>query len=95
MKYFFVILFFLSCTPIISTTVIPATFYLDGSKSYDPDGYIAKYEWRQISGSAAQIANSDSSVTTAKIPKKGSYSFELKVTDNQGATDKDTVLVNY
>lgn len=68
---------------------------LDGSKSYDPDGYISKYEWKQISGDSVGILNSASSITTAKVTKNGIYSFELRVTDNQGATDKDTTIINY
>ena len=88
MKYLFTILFFCSCT----TTAI---IHLDGSKSYDPDGYIEKYQWNQIGGYYVVINSSSSAVTTAKTKNKGTYTFELIVTDNQGATSKDTTKISY
>lgn len=86
------VLIFCSCT----TTEKTAVIRLDGSKSYDPDGYIAKWSWRQLSGPAVIIRNRLSDTTRANTSNKEvSYSFELTVTDNKGATDKDTVTVEY
>jgi hypothetical protein len=93
MKWLLIILVFASsCT----TTEKTAVIRLDGSKSYDPDGYISKWSWRQLSGPAVIIRNRLSDTTTANASdKEVSYSFELTVTDNQGAVDKDTVTIGY
>lgn len=65
---------------------------LNGSKSYDLDGVIVKYEWRLVIGSKAKIFKPLAMVTFVEIGK-GIHTFELTVTDDRGATDKDTVLV--
>lgn len=59
---------------------------LDGSGSLDPDGSIASYRWKLISGPAAVvIADSTKAITTASIPFiAGDYKFQLTVTDNLG-----------
>jgi hypothetical protein len=66
---------------------------LNGSGT-DPDGTITAYFWRRISGPGGiSIANNTAAVTNVNNLSQGSYRFELKVTDNSGATDRDTVLV--
>jgi len=70
---------------------------LNGASSYDPDGTIASYSWKQISGpSAANIqapANSSTGIYNMEV---GVYEFELTVTDNKGltATDRSVVTVS-
>ncbi len=67
---------------------------LDGSASGDPDGSIASYAWAKISGPAQfSISNSTSASTSVKNLAAGVYSFQLKVTDNGGATALDTIVV--
>ncbi|HZK65776.1 MAG TPA: PKD domain-containing protein, partial [Puia sp.] len=67
---------------------------LDGSASSDPDGSIASYAWAKISGPAQfSISNNSSASTSVKNLAAGIYSFQLKVTDNGGATALDTVVV--
>ena len=67
---------------------------LDGRASFDPDGSIVKYEWRQIEGpTVAVLANKYGSVTVVNELEVGEYAFELTVTDNVGVTDTDTVRV--
>lgn len=74
---------------------IPATVTLNGSASTDPDGTIVTYFWTQTGGQAGTITNPDAVISTIiDIPFSGSYSIELTVTDNLGAIDKDTVLLN-
>ncbi len=67
---------------------------LDGSLSSDPDGTISSYSWVKISGPATgSIANASSAIATANGLVQGVYKYELTVTDNSGATDKDTMQV--
>ena len=67
---------------------------LDGSASSDPDGRIAKWLWTEIAGpSSSVLKDSASAVTLIKNLKSGNYSFELKVTDNEGLSARDTINV--
>jgi len=67
---------------------------LNGSASTDPDGTIQKWEWKKIAGpNSFQIVNGASAKTIAKNLNTGVYQFELTVTDNAGATAKDTVAI--
>ena len=64
------------------------TVTLDGSDSFDPDGTIQAYEWKEggsVLGSAAILAYGFS---------LGSHTVSLTVTDDKGATAADTALVN-
>jgi hypothetical protein len=66
---------------------------LNGSGS-DVDGTIASYQWTKISGpSQYSIVSAKKAQTTVNNLSQGTYQFELTVTDNQGATGKDTVIV--
>jgi hypothetical protein len=81
---------------------------LDGAKSFDPDGTIAKYEWKVISGDAtiasegsdlkgtptanSQIINLFTPSVMENEPNK-EIVLSLKVTDNENATNEDTVKV--
>ena len=71
-----------------------ATVTLNGSASYDPDGTIKTYTWRQIKGVvAAAIVQPGSAITLAEQLAPGIFEFELTVTDNNNAVAKDTVAV--
>jgi hypothetical protein len=60
----------------------------------DADGTIAKYQWKQISGpSQANIADAAKAGTSVSNLEGGTYEFELSVTDNKGATGKDTMVL--
>jgi hypothetical protein len=65
---------------------------LDGSGSSDPDGVITSFVWTQVSG-PSQIEPADSVVPTVNNLVVGTYVFKLVVTDNDGATDDDTMQV--
>ncbi len=72
------------------------TVQVDGSKSTDADGRIASYQWSQVSGpSTATIASPKTAGTAIQNLKAGTYTFQLKVTDNGGlsATANLTVTV--
>ncbi len=68
---------------------------LNSSSSHpdSPLSSIVAYQWRLITGNA-QL--NDSNLQNAKFVanSKGEYEVELKVTDDKGATDSDTVKVN-
>ena len=67
---------------------------LNGSGN-DPDGSIISYSWRQIAGPAtANLTTANQAQTAVNSLVQGVYQFELRVTDNNGATGKDTVNIN-
>jgi hypothetical protein len=77
-----------------TTIAIPSsTSVLNGTGSYDPDGTITSYRWRQISGPTSTVlGNTNLSITSvSNLVSVGDYAFELTVTDNNGASRKDTV----
>ncbi len=62
---------------------------LDGSGSYDPDGAIASYEW-DIDGDGVTDLTGDIVTDTFAV---GTHTITLSVTDSDGLTDQDDVLV--
>lgn len=73
--------------------ILPAdTMNLDGSSSFDPDGRIVSYEWKQLDGPAlANIEDINNVHTLVTNLKEGTYHFVLIVTDNGGLTGADTI----
>jgi len=68
---------------------------LDGSKSTDPDNNITNYLWTNISGSSGfTIANANATQTQVNNLVEGVYLFELKVTNNGGASAKSNVVIS-
>ena len=69
---------------------------LDGSKSFDPDGDPITFEWRVIGSRTATVRNPTASRPTVEFSGGyGPYEFELIVTDDKGAQDRDTVTVHW
>jgi hypothetical protein len=67
---------------------------LDGSASNDSDGTISAWLWIKISGPASfTIVNTTVAKTVSKSLVAGTYKFELTVTDDKGASAKDTMQV--
>ncbi len=78
----------------LNITLPTNTVTLNGSASSDPDGSIASYLWTKISGPAQfTIVNNNLASTIVNNLTAGVYSFQLKVTDNQGAIAMDTIKV--
>lgn len=65
---------------------------LFGSGS-DAEGAQLTYAWTQLSGPAATLTNEDKAALTISDMVEGSYVFRLTVTDDEGASDNDDVLV--
>jgi hypothetical protein len=77
-----------------SVTLPQNNVTLDGSASYAPSGTITTYTWSKVSGPAdAVIENTSNAITQASGLTEGIYEFELKITDNNGATSTASVTV--
>ena len=64
----------------VSCTYLSCT--LDGTASTDPDGVIVDYDWN-----VGDATTSDESMPSHTYGEPGTYTVELTVTDNGGATD--------
>lgn len=95
MKWLIIIslILFSSCSVIRKTESPKEVIRLDGSESYDPDGHIVSYKWRQIAGLPVRIENPAIGITYGSFKGRGVYKFELTVIDNDGAANKDTATV--
>ena len=71
---------------------------LDGSGSYDPDGFIASYSWSQLTGVAVTLSAGSTPQPTFTAPLIGAgttvLTFRLTVTDNSGLQSNATAVVN-
>lgn len=71
--------------------------FLDGTDSSDLDGIVANHAWAQVAGPSVALAPlgpSVSSFITPEVPVAGALlTFRLTVTDNDGATDTDEIVV--
>jgi len=77
-----------------TTITLPATTVTLKGSGTDANGTIASYQWSQLSGpSTGSIASPAAATTAINSLVQGTYQFQLQVTDNQGATGKDTVQV--
>ena len=77
----------------INITLPTNSVTLSGSGT-DADGTIASYQWTKISGpSQFTIVSPAAAKTTVNNLAQGIYKFQLTVTDNGGATGKDTATV--
>ena len=74
---------------------IDGVIFLIGTAS-DPDGTIVSYLWEQTSGTMVLLASADDSVAAFTAPEvlaDETLTFQLTVTDDDGATGHDTVFV--
>jgi hypothetical protein len=76
------------------TITLPVNYISLAGSGTDADGQISSYLWTKISGpSSYTIVNASSPVTDLIGLSEGVYEFEFKVTDNFGATGRDTMKV--
>ncbi|MHC4790195.1 MAG: PKD domain-containing protein, partial [Planctomycetota bacterium] len=70
---------------------------LDGTGSYDPDGYGEIYQWQQVSGPAVVITGADTATPTisgfSQTSSIQECEFELVVSDGELASEPDIVKV--
>ena len=69
---------------------------LNGTGSNDPDGTIASYAWTQTAGDTVSLAFGHTSTPSFTAPSTASpqtLTFQLTVTDDDGATGTDSVNV--
>ena len=60
----------------------------------DADGTIVGYQWQQVSGpSTSTLSATNTANITVSNLQQGSYTYRLTVTDEDGATDTDDVIV--
>ena len=71
---------------------------LDGSGSYDPDGFIASYSWEQLTGVPVTLTGAATSQPTFTAPLIAAgtsvLTFGLTVTDNSGMQANAVAVVN-
>ncbi len=81
-------------------TVIPedtmvSTILLDGSQSNDSDGTISSYLWEQVKGSPSVVLKGKNSQSASfdvpSVAETTVLTFQLTVTDNDGAINSDTI----
>ncbi|MBP6025490.1 PKD domain-containing protein [Ferruginibacter sp.] len=75
------------------TIILPANNVTLNGSGTDVDGTITAYAWRQIGGPADKLTSINTATTVLQNLVDGIYQFELTVTDNKGATGKDTVSI--
>jgi len=74
--------------PESQTVFVGELAWFTGNMSYDPDGYIVSYDWDFGDGTLGSGVTVSHAYTAA-----GNYTVTLTVTDDEGATDTDTVFV--
>ena len=67
---------------------------LNGSGSSDPDGILESYAWHQSSGPTTAVLDKPSAERPkVSVKSSGRYAFTLEVSDEQGATSQDEVII--
>ena len=67
---------------------------VDGTNSSDADGFIALYEWDCDGDNTYDLSSSSSGTAVCNYTSVGTYTLQLRVTDDDGATDVDVATVS-
>ena len=77
-------------------TVQSRQFQLDGTKSISGPGGVLTYLWTIPYGSpSASMLGATTATPTVQLGQRGTYTFQLTVTDSKGVSATDTVSVNF
>jgi pimeloyl-ACP methyl ester carboxylesterase len=80
--------------PDITITLPTNSTTLNGTATYDKEGYVNSYQWTKVSGpSQFSIANTAGASTALTNLVEGTYVFKLTAWDNQWANSSDEVTV--
>jgi len=71
----------------------PLSVSLDGSGSYDQDGYIVLWEWDFESDGVWDYESEDNPVAATQYSEQGTYNATLRVTDGDGLTDVASIKI--
>ena len=76
------------------TITLPTNSVQLSSTSYDPDGSLSSYKWKQVSGpSTATFNNTTTSMPTVSGLVAGTYTLNIAVVDNRGAQANANVTI--
>ncbi|MEI9809895.1 MAG: heparin lyase I family protein [Bacteroidota bacterium] len=75
------------------TITLPLSSVTLSGSATDANGTIASYLWTKVSGTGGAITNPNTASTTVTGLTAGTYVFNLKATDNGGASGNKTVTV--
>lgn len=78
---------------VAQTITLPISSVTLNGSATDADGTIASYLWTKVSGTGGVITSPTVKTTTVTGLTAGSYVFNLKATDNAGASGNKTVTV--
>ena len=73
--------------------MLPANSVTLSGSGTDADGTIVSYSWTKLSGPAAIIVSPSSAATSITGLVMGVYTFQLEVTDNNGAKGTDIITI--
>lgn len=82
----------LSASPTSGTAPLLVDF--NASASYDNDGYIANYEWDWEGDGVYDASTGTNPYASHTYNTANQYNATVRVTDDQGATDTDFVVIN-
>lgn len=75
------------------TITLPISAVTLSGSAIDADGTVVSYLWTKVSGTGGVIANPSATSTSVTGLTAGSYVFNLRATDNGGASGNKTVSV--
>jgi probable HAF family extracellular repeat protein len=79
-----------------NTTVAQTSIQLDGTQSVSASGGPLSYFWTIPPGSpSAAISAGDTATPTVTFTLRGTYTFQLTITDAAGTTSTDTAILNF